>query len=250
LIKISAVNTGTTTLEINQLANFLALGIPVLVLDQPLPDGSYGVYAQSVGVGAYIPAPSSTNGPFVTKSVGVGAYIPAPSSTNGPFVTKSVGVGAYIPAPSSTNGPFVTKSVGVGAYIPAPSSTNGPFVTKSVGVGAYIPAPSSTNGPFVGQLVGSTYGLAVDTVTPVSITKGTSTVLTISGVDLANVTAITFLPADDITQNGAITTSTDGTQLTVDISIGTTATTGQRYIQFTDQNGNHVFTNGLIDIIN
>jgi hypothetical protein len=249
-VTISAVSAGTTTFEINQLSNFLALGIPVLVIDEPLPDGTYGAYTKPVGVAAYIPQPASTNGPFVTQAVGVGAYIPAPASTNGPFVTAPVGVGAYIPAPSSTNGPFVTPPVGVGAYIPAPASTNGPFVTAPVGVGAYIPPPSSTNGPFLTNIVGSTYGTAVDSVSPASVVRGTSVTLTVTGYDLTNVTEVAFLPSDGITQTGALSALADGSELTIDITIDGATPTGERYIRFTDQAGNHVYSNGVFQITN
>jgi len=270
-VSVSAQTIGSTTLEINQLSNFLALGIPVIVIDEQLPDGSYSAYTKPVGVGVYIEQAANTSGPFVTRLVGVGAYIEQAANTSGPFVTRPVGVaayieqgantsgpfvtrpvgvGAYIEQAANTSGPFVTRPVGVGAYIEQAANTSGPFVTRPVGVGAYIEQAYSTTGPFVAATVGSTYGTAADQVTPPSISQGSAVVLTIDGLELDEVTAISFIPSTGIVQTGALTVSPDGLQITVPINVSASATTGHHTILFTTITGDKVYTDGYFNIAN
>ena len=186
-VSVSAQTIGSTTLEINQLSNFLALGIPVIVIDEQLPDGSYSAY---------------------------------------------------------------TKPVGVGVYIEQAANTSGPFVTRPVGVGAYIEQASSTTGPFVAATVGSTYGTAADQVTPPSISQGSTVVLTIDGLELDEVTAISFIPSTGIVQTGTLTVSPDGLQITVPIDVSASATTGHHTVLFTTVTGDKVFTDGYFNITN
>lgn len=249
-VSVSAQGVGSTTLEINQLSNFLALGIPVIVVDEQLPDGNYSAYSKPVGVGAYIEQAASTTGPFVTRPVGVATYIEQAANTNGPFVTRPVGVGAYIEQAANTSGPFVTRPVGVAAYIEQAANTNGPFVTRPVGVGAYIEQAATTTGPFVAAMVGSTYGTIVDQVTPQSISQSSSIVLTINGLELDAISALSFIPTDGITQSGPLTVSGDGLQITVPIDVSAAATTGHHSILFTTVTGDKVYTNGYFNITN
>lgn len=249
-VTISALSIGSTTLEINQLTNFVALGIPVIVVDDELPAGDYAAYSKAVGVAVYIEQPASTTGPFVAKPVGVGAYIEQPANTTGPFVARPVGVAAYIEQATSTPGPFVSLPVGVGAFIEQPASTTGPFVASPVGVAAYIEQPASTTGPFVSQNVGSSYGMVADQVTPQSVAVGSSVNLVVDGLELDTVSDVGFLPSDGITQAGGLTVNPSGTQLTIPVDISVGASTGIRSIVFTTPSGDLVFGGGHFEIAN
>jgi hypothetical protein len=207
-ISIAGLTAGFTTLEINQLSNFLALGIPVVVSDQSLPAGIYTQYTDPVGVSVFIKQALDTNGPFVTRPVGVAIFIDQAPNTSGPFVTLPVGVATFIDQAPNTNGPFVTP------------------------------------------LVGSTFGTVVDQVTPPSVARPSSAILTIDGLDLDAVIAVSFSPADGITQTGVITSNPEGTQITINIDIASNASVNSRTIIFTTDTGDQVFTEGAFDISN
>ena len=228
-VHVAGVAVGTTQLEINQLSNFLALGIPVIVIDQQLPAGDYIQYSRPVGVTTYIDQPFNTSGPFISPSVGVTAFIDKSFDTNGPFVTPLVGVSTFTDQTFSTNGPFVTPLVGVSTFIDQTYSTNGPFVTA---------------------IVGTTLGTVVDQVTPQSISRSSSATLTVNGLELNAVTAVSFGPADGITLAGAFTVNTDGTQMTIPIDVSSGAATGIRPIIFTTPAGDEVYPNGFFSITN
>lgn len=228
-VHVAGIAVGSTQLEINQLSNFLALGIPVIVIDQQLPAGDYTKYSDPVGVSVYLDQPLNTSGPFITPIVGVTAFLDKPYTTNGPFVTPLVGVTTFTDQSFNTNGPFVAPLVGVSTFIGEAYSTNGPFVTATVG------ATSAT---------------VVDQVTPQSVARSTSATLTIDGLELDAVTAVSFAPSDGITLTGSFTVNGDGTQMNIPINISSGAATDTRIIIFTTPAGDEIFPNGFFAITN
>lgn len=111
-VTVSALTVGTTALEINQLADFIALAIPVIVNDDQLPAGTFAFYAKPVGVAAFIDQDVQTNGIFTTQPVGVAAFIEQQVQANGIFTSQPVGIAAFIAQDVQVNGIFVTQPVG------------------------------------------------------------------------------------------------------------------------------------------
>ena len=95
-VDVTGLAAGTTALEINQLADFIALAIPVIVNDDQLPAGTFAFYAKPVGVAAFIDQDVQTNGIFTSQPIGVAAFIEQQVQTNGIFTSQPVGVAAFI----------------------------------------------------------------------------------------------------------------------------------------------------------
>ncbi len=156
-ISLTGLLAGATALEINQLANFLALGVPVIVSDNQLPAGTYGFYAKPVGVSVYLEQDLQTTGVFTSPPVGVAVYLEQDVQTNGIFTSPPVGVAAYIEQQVEVDSIFVTTPVGVSLgtvvdqitpqNVPrgtAPALTLTGFELDSVSAVAFIPSDGIT----------------------------------------------------------------------------------------------------------
>ncbi len=251
---------GSTKLEVNQLSNFLAIAIPVLVVDAQLPNATNSFYAQPVGVSLSVtPPPYAGTGVFFTpQPLGVSVHLaPPPYSGTGTFYTPHpLGVNVYLaPPPYSGTGTFYTPHpLGVSVYLePPPYSGTGTFYTPHpLGVGVYLePPPYSGTGTFyTPQPVGAAYGLAVTATTPGAVSAGTSATLTVEGVELDQVTAVDFDLIDGLTITGSIIVNPEGTQMQIPIAVSSSAARNQRVIVFTTPSGDAVFSGGVFQITN
>lgn len=206
---ITGLVVGSTTLEINQLSNFLALGIPVIVNNDQLPTGNYAFYATSISVSAYIPPSLNTNGIFATqRPLGVAIYTEPTLNTTGVFATQ--------------------RPVGVAAYLQPSLNTTGLFATQTP--------------------LGTTLGTTINQVTPATVSRGTSEILILDGFELNSVTTISFNPGDGITQTAAFSVTPDGSQMTIPISVTPDASTGVRAVELTTTNGTQLNLDGVFTI--
>jgi hypothetical protein len=228
---VTGIVVGSTTLEVNQLSNFLALGIPVIVTNDQLPVGNYAFHAKPVAVSAYIPTPLNTTGIFTSqRPLGVAAYIEGSFQATGIFATqRPLGVAAYLEPSLNTTGLFATqRPLGVAAYIEPSLNTTGIFATQTP--------------------LGTAYGTIISQVTPATVTRGTSATLTLDGFELDAVTAVSFNPGDGITQTAAFTVTPDGFQMTIPISVTSGASIGARAIVLTTPAGDQLYSQGIFNI--
>lgn len=206
---VTGLVAGSTTLEINQLSNFLALGIPVVVTEDKLPAGNYSFYSKPIAVTAYTEPALNTTGVFVTQ--------------------RPLGVAAYIEPSINVNGIFATQ--------------------RPLGVSTYIQPSINVNGIFATQVpLATTYGTNIEQTSPAIVNRNTSATLTIDGIELDSVSAVSFSPSDGITQTAAFTVTPDGLQMTVSINISGTASTGARAVILTTPAGDQLFSKGIFNV--
>ena len=78
----------------------------------------------------------------------------------------------------------------------------------------------------------------VDSVTPINLAVGTGPImLTVRGANFKDASVVSILPASDISVSQPPTVSTDGTVITVNLTIAATAATGQRVVTVTTPAG-------------
>ena len=78
----------------------------------------------------------------------------------------------------------------------------------------------------------------IDSVTPINLAVGTGPItLTIRGVNFKDASVVSILPAADITVSQPPTVSSDGTEITVNLTIASAAATGQRVVTVTTPAG-------------
>ena len=78
----------------------------------------------------------------------------------------------------------------------------------------------------------------IDSITPVNLAVGTGPVtLTIRGANFKDASVVSVLPASEISVSQPPTVSTDGTLITVNLTISASATTGQRVVTVTTPSG-------------
>lgn len=91
-VTVTGLQVGNTILEINQLSNFLALGIPVYVNEAQLPDGEHLFSSEPLGISIYTgPESHAGTGVFHTPHpLGVSIYTgPVPHTGTGIFYTPN-----------------------------------------------------------------------------------------------------------------------------------------------------------------
>jgi len=190
-IDVTGLAVGSTTLEVNQLSNFLALGIPVIVNNAQLPAGPQIAYSEPLGV--------------------VLSLEPPPYSGTGGFTTS--------------------RPLGVYASLePPPYSGTGMFTTR--------------------RPVGIAYGTVISQVSPSSVQRGTSATLILDGYELDAVTVVTFATGTGITQTAPFTVNAEETQMSIPISVATSASAGLQIIHLTTPSGVLVFSDGVFRITN
>ena len=204
-ISLTGVAAGATVLLIDLPTKFYSYQFPVYVSEtyaellQTFPDmGSRNLFANPVGVIV------QTNNPYAPNTVAsdpVGVLVDSNAGT----YSKPVGV-FY----GDALGGLMAKPVGV-------------LVSSSVSYAYSIP-------------VGTVYGPYLIESQPSAAPVDALTELEVSGFNLAEVTAISLVPADDVTV-GAISTNPQGTQLTVSITVDVLAAPGVRQLNFEDANG-------------
>ncbi len=124
--------------------------------------------------------------------------------------------------------PLVAPPVGVQVGpplvdVPQPEAV-GPFLAAAVGVQVGSPPTEEPQpepvGPFAAPSVGVLVGSGVTGTTPAAVAPGTASFdLTVNGIGLGGVTAVTVQPSTGVTVNGAPVISPDGTSLVVNLSI-------------------------------
>lgn len=197
-VTVSALTVGTTALEINQLADFIALAIPVIVNDDQLPAGAHIINSQMIGVTTYLEQSINISGTYSTPfPVGVATSLEPSFTGTGIFST-----------------PF---PIGVAASL-EPSFT---------GTGIFVTQPT----------IGTAYGTVVSQLSPETVSLGASLTLVLDGFDLGVVTGVTFNPDGGITQPSPFTVNIDGTQMQIFINVDPSASTAGRTIFLSTPSG-------------
>jgi len=160
--------------------------------------------------------------------------------------------GQFVP-PQGDN-QFFAPNIGVEIEIPdEPELLEiGPFAARPLGIqlDAGVQAPQNTITPVVSNNLGLAVGNIVTGVTPAEMAIGSGPIdIVISGVGLGSVTAVSLVPADDITL-GSLSIATDGQSLTIPATIADTAAEGLRQIVLTTANGLIAFAGANTDRIN
>jgi hypothetical protein len=179
----------------------------------------------------------------ISKSATAQAYV-FPSAPQGPVVAPQVSVGiAPLPSAAGPSGPFVAPQVSVGiAPLPSAAGPSGPFVAPQVSVAiAQSPLAAGPSGPFVAPQVSVALTPTISSISPNSGAQGTANLsITITGKGLAGATAISFLlngAIDNTITATNVTANVDGTQVTAEFSITSTAPIGFRIVRISTPNG-------------
>ncbi len=164
-------------------------------------------------------------------SVRRGAVINGPNKVASPLV--SVRRGSVINGSNIIAIPLV--SIRRGTVINGPSTITSPLV--SVRFGFVISGSATTYSPFVSV----TTGPNISAIAPVSVARGATVALTITGNNLSGATAIRFIDAngavDSTITASNLTVNADGTQLTATLTVGGSAALGQRVVVVTTSSG-------------
>ena len=221
--EISGISAGSTSLQISQLANFLALNIPIFVIENIIPAGTHSAYSQGVGVAVYTDQSFETTTQFQSAPVGVAVYSSQPVDTTSPFVAAPVGVAVYSKLPVTTTSQFVAAPVGVAVYSELPVSTTSQFIATPVGVAIFTGQAIETTSLFVATSVGVNKGPVVETVMPTQVSQGSSATVLLRGANLNLVNSITFSPSTGISQTQPFTVNSMGTELALSLDISASA---------------------------
>jgi YD repeat-containing protein len=102
--------------------------------------------------------------------------------------------------------------------------------------------------------VSATFGPYIQSLSPGSLTRGTSTTLTVNGVGLSGATTLRFINAGGTTDTtitvSNIVVNSDGSALTATVSVSSGAVLGARTIFISTPNGDSMTVNLGVNIIN
>jgi hypothetical protein len=146
--------------------------------------------------------------------------------TNNPFLPNTVTSGP-VGVLVNSNAAYFSKAVGVfyGHQL------TGPLISSPVGVLISSRVNFVQSAP-----IGTFYGSELDSSQPASALAGTTIELIATGLNLGEVQSVAVVPADDVTV-GEISINSEGTQLSVPITINLNASTGQRELAVQDNAG-------------
>lgn len=221
-INISGINAGSTSLEINQLSNFLALAIPVIVSDPfQLPPGNF--YSSSKPLGITV---SRFDLPLGNNKISSNPLGVVRSSFDLPVGNNKINSNPLGVVRNSFDLP----------------SGNIRTISSSLGVVRNsFDLPTGQN-QIISEALGVTLEPVVNQLTPSQVFAGTSNTLTITGAALDTVSSVSFEPGSGITQTAPFSVDLGGAGLTVFIDIASNATTGLRQIILTTAGGNIAFS--------
>ena len=226
-LTLSGLLEGTTTLDITQAANFLALGVLVLVSDAGPPPGPLLVYARPLGVAVYLFPSAVVSATTYPLPLGVGVYLQPSAVVSATTYPLPLGVGVYLSPSAVVSATTYPLPLGVGVYL-QPSAT--------VSATTYPPA------------LGTALGTAIGGVSPSSVSAPSTLDLLIEGNGLDAVSAVGFEPAG-LSVTGPLVPNGDGTQLTVPIAVAAGAAPGQRAVVLTTPEGVLYFSTGLVEVL-
>lgn len=134
---------------------------------------------------------------------------------------------------ATTVDPIVSPLLGVlyGAATGPTNTTVEPIVAPLLGVVVTPspPAPTSVDFQITSPALSVALGAAATTVKPTPFNQGTTTSITINGVGLNGVTAVSLLPATGLVLGSPVANG-DGLSVTIPITIGATAPIGVRAV--------------------
>ena len=228
-INVSGTRVGSTSLEINQLSNFLALAIPVIVSDPfQIPPGNFYISSKPLGVTVSrfdLPAGNNTIRSKPLRVLRNSFDLP---SGNNKVISKPFRVLRNSFDLPSGNNKIISK----------------PFrVLRNS-----FDLPTGQN-RIISEALGVTVEPVADQMTPTQVFTGTSNTLTITGSALDSVTAVSFEPGSGIIQIASFSVDPGGTSLTIFIDVAANAAAGLRQIILTTPNGTIAFSVAGGDIL-
>jgi len=160
--------------------------------------------------------------------------------------------GQFVP-PQGDN-QFFAPNLGVEIEIPdEPELVEiGPFAARPLAIllGEGVQAEQNNITPIVSSNVGIAVGNIATVVSPAEMAVGSGPIdIVVTGVGLGSVTAVSIIPADDISL-ASLSIAADGQSLTIPATIAETAAEGLRQIVLTTANGNIAFAGSDTDRIN
>lgn len=157
------------------------------------------------------------------------------------FQLQSDGLSVRYGTPPNTPPTFINDGVSVRYGTPA----NKPPTFINDGLSVRYGTPANNSPTFINEALSITRGPVLSSVAPASITRGTNTSLTITGVALNGATGISFFnrangtPASGITISN-ITVNSQGTSLSATITIASNTGIGSYVVVVTTPNGSTV----------
>jgi hypothetical protein len=225
-ISLIGITTGATVLQIDLPAKFYSYRFPVYVSETyvellaSFPDmAQRNLFTEAVGVVV------QSNNPYLPNTVTSGP-VGVVVQSNNPYLPNTVTSGP-VGVLFDSNAATFAKPVGV-LYGDA---TNVGLSSKPVGVIVSSSISYAYNAP-----VGIIYGPYLMGSQPEVVVVDATTIVEVSGFNLVEVVTVNLAPADDIVV-GSISTNTEGTLLTVSITVDPLATTGQRELILEDADG-------------
>lgn len=194
-VQVSGLSVGNTDLDITQPANFLAIAIPVIVVDPfQLPAGDLFIGSRPLGVVRNADEAPSGLLTALSPPLGVVTNLPDLPTGAGPSIALSPPLGVVL-----------NQFASIGDLPP------GDVQIHSDGLGVSLPP------------------VAVQ-VAPASLPGDTRETLTITGAGLDLVTDVGFIPEDGISQTQPFVVTPDGTVLSLFIEVTAGAPPGLRQI--------------------
>lgn len=105
------------------------------------------------------------------------------------------------------------------ANVQPTTTTSGPFVASQLGVVLQEPPAPATTGQSIATPLGVAFGATPLAVSPRKMPVGSTGTLTVTGLDLEQVTAISLSPPEDVTLGTPLQIAADGKQVSVPFTV-------------------------------
>ena len=218
-------------------------GIITVPVETTVPQGSSSQQFTIVGtaLGTTVLHATVANSEYVVGSPCSITVLPVQSVAVGPVASgllgiqvgmATVGGGITEFAYSGQLGITVGSTTTVPAGIPRFAYSGQLGITVS---SATVPSAVGI-GPVASSQLGINVGSGVEAIAPAAIPVGVTTLITVRGVGLSQVTSISFIPSDGMT-TGAITPAPDARSMTVQVTVATGSLAGPRMMLVTTATG-------------
>jgi YD repeat-containing protein len=169
------------------------------------------------------------------RAVSVPVFISDATLVAGSYGIRSANLGVVMPAPPAARASDAASPL-LGVVMPAPPAARiSDVVSQPLGV--VVVTATLRSAEIASQSIGVAVSPVADSLLPASVGRGTSTMLTLSGHGLGEVSAVNFRPDDGVTITGPLLPSIDGSELQVPITVAADASLGTRAITLSGPQG-------------
>jgi YD repeat-containing protein len=213
-----------TILNPDDFRNVVSTGLTVKI-----PDNAGGIFSQtaSFSSGVTVQVPTGTQGNITqTAAFSPGLTVQLPTATSGTInQTSGFSPGLTVQLPTPTAGTISQMGpVSPGVTVQLPSSTSG-TITQT---GAFSLGVSASRGP------------VVSSVSPNQRSRGTSSTITVTGMNFQSASGVQFTLSGALDNNLSVSNfvvSGDGSSITFTLTISVNASLGQRVLIITTPQG-------------